>query len=454
MSNPAVCLLKEGTINNIRIRVEDNIGEAVHIHIGDIRLSLSTSEFYELCNAIEEAATELFSIEGLDWNSLDLSALDWNWVTDYEKIKEFRIENVRLEDLYTIRHIAQNGQLYRVVKLKDSLFVDELINGDGKEISLYREENYFDDNPKQRLGRVNELIKSNNYPYDGKYIMVDENRMIYDGDHRAAALYVRYGGDYQIPVMVIVKKGENESIDELITYHEKLIVKYKFKQLVKKVISVIKLPLRFGRSILKRRYTEKRSGEILFYRNIIDSLDRRKIPYYVIDHELVNDERKTVKTIVVDKYSEVFSMYECSAISAYNDYNFLYSTSHPLMLNTNEGFIIIWDRLCCKSRFEKAILPMDRFINNYAWSAFGGLDQRAQQMVVLIYVITSSMLEKGVFDKNDIKLIEGNYQLLQSDVFREMLEKEFFGYAKEIIERLNERDYTACVEGYIKYVDY
>ena len=35
MSNPGVVLLADGNIGNNYIKIEDNIGEAIHVHFGD-----------------------------------------------------------------------------------------------------------------------------------------------------------------------------------------------------------------------------------------------------------------------------------------------------------------------------------------------------------------------------------------------------------------------------------
>ena len=61
MSNPGVIILDTKKKNIIQrifnrnsfryVQIEDNIGEAIHIHFDDFRIELSIKEFFEILNA-------------------------------------------------------------------------------------------------------------------------------------------------------------------------------------------------------------------------------------------------------------------------------------------------------------------------------------------------------------------------------------------------------------------
>jgi len=56
--NPWVELLVEGRLGNDdskRIRIEDNIGESIHIHFSGSRLELSINDFYTFANEVQKA---------------------------------------------------------------------------------------------------------------------------------------------------------------------------------------------------------------------------------------------------------------------------------------------------------------------------------------------------------------------------------------------------------------
>ena len=92
MSNPAVHLLSTIEIQNKTLRIEDNLGEAIHLHIGELRVSLTVKEFNGFYEAILLAAKQLFELRGLCWDVLDITALDWDWLGEYANIEKVCFE--------------------------------------------------------------------------------------------------------------------------------------------------------------------------------------------------------------------------------------------------------------------------------------------------------------------------------------------------------------------------
>ena len=81
MSNPGVIILdtkKKNIIQRIFNRnsfryfqIEDNIGEAIHIHFDDFRIELSINEFFEISDCFKEALNQLVDIKNFDINQID-----------------------------------------------------------------------------------------------------------------------------------------------------------------------------------------------------------------------------------------------------------------------------------------------------------------------------------------------------------------------------------------------
>ena len=63
MSNPGVRALASLKPVNVpwRFEIEDNVGEAVHVHYRDIRLDLTVKEFYALAEKAEDCINSLIS---------------------------------------------------------------------------------------------------------------------------------------------------------------------------------------------------------------------------------------------------------------------------------------------------------------------------------------------------------------------------------------------------------
>ena len=78
MSNPGVIVLDEadckGTKFN-RFQIEDNIGEAIHIHIDNIRFDLTIDEFIEFSASIKDILSDEYLLGKDGLSELDPSFL-------------------------------------------------------------------------------------------------------------------------------------------------------------------------------------------------------------------------------------------------------------------------------------------------------------------------------------------------------------------------------------------
>ena len=100
MSNPGVIVLAETKIGNKKnFRVEDNLGEAIHLHYRDIRVDLTVAEFLKLSKICEETFYDLVHADGFDFNDFDGDFL----VEHSEKLlylKKVERQKMPLKDLY------------------------------------------------------------------------------------------------------------------------------------------------------------------------------------------------------------------------------------------------------------------------------------------------------------------------------------------------------------------
>lgn len=453
MSNPGILLLDEGKVNNKIIRVEDNLGESIHIHIGDIRLSLTVSEFYQICAAFDTAAGELFKLEGLDWSVFDKSALDWMWLCEYENIAAFIQKNIRLGDLYTTRPITKDRRISKIVRLKNSLLVKDLRLGKS-DINKYSEKNMYGVTPKARLLAIQDFIKRNGYPCDSRLIMIDDNNRIFDGDHRAACLYYLYGDDYVVPVLQVQMKNK-ENMAEVIKKNRKEILRYYTKKHNKKIRAL-------HRTISDRdhHHFETAHSEICVkfckYNELIEVMNEKNCKYYLIDRKMEQDGFEVVKTIIVDDLQKIRDFYGVGKGDVYRRYEFLYSALRPIELDTDIGKVLVWDCLCCKSRFENAVLPLDKKINAFLWEVVDEKLSAVEMKVVpeLIYVIAHCILEKCRFDANDVLFIKQNNVLLEKRRFRDLMETVFFGFTDELLDGLKNGNYAELIDKYVQNVNY
>ena len=80
MSNPSVCFLSFAIIDGVNFRIEDNLGEAIHIHIGKLRKALSIEDYFLFAESVMRATKELFQIRGIELENLDMESLKGEWL--------------------------------------------------------------------------------------------------------------------------------------------------------------------------------------------------------------------------------------------------------------------------------------------------------------------------------------------------------------------------------------
>lgn len=230
MSNPAViqlASLEEITGFPYRFEIEDNIGEAIHIHYKDIRLDMTIKEFDEFANSAKKIFTSMVENEKFHIEDFDAGNLMW-LAASLIDLEDIRTEKMYLEDILVDTY--DEGKL--VYKPLPYSRVLKALNGDTAENDARRQINYFNSNGWRRQSnqeRVNydlEQIKKSGYPVNGELIMLRDDNTIIDGQHRASCLYFLYG-NIKVPVRKIYFKEREYNnaftqLDQLNEYKYKL----------------------------------------------------------------------------------------------------------------------------------------------------------------------------------------------------------------------------------------
>ncbi len=199
MSNPAVIVLAKTQTKMGLFQIEDNLGESIHLHLGEIRCDLTIKEFNELSIAIGKALEAFMEIDGFKLNKfsmeflLQLAEKEWlpNLIALYED--KIRLSEICVDTYNFIGYQSMKPLPYsRVIKA---------LNGDTRENDLRKERNYYGQSNQERANEMLESIKKNGYPYNGKMLVfLKGNNIIHDGQHRAACMYHLYG-DREIPIL-------------------------------------------------------------------------------------------------------------------------------------------------------------------------------------------------------------------------------------------------------------
>jgi len=189
--------------------IEDNIGEAVHLHMNDMRIDFTVKEFLEFAGMIRESLNGLDLLPGYRVENFDEHFLKECAENDLLNLAEIKIEEVRLSSLQCIVHSNYGGGL-NFLKLFPVAEAPayKWLQGDKNSFCRYEQHHYFRMNNEERLSAVLESIQKNGYPHEEQYIILFQGQdIIRDGQHRAAVLAHLHGLDHNVKVMRFYFKG-------------------------------------------------------------------------------------------------------------------------------------------------------------------------------------------------------------------------------------------------------
>ncbi|MDE7313085.1 MAG: hypothetical protein K2N87_15910 [Eubacterium sp.] len=199
MSNPAVLSLASlDAADDVgyRFEIEDNIGEAIHVHYKEMRLDLTVQEFDQIAGRMEKAIDQIVGVEGFscrDFDPVHLVGLS-GLLADLEKIT---YDEVFLADLLVDTYDEKGQEVLR--PLAESRVLKAL-HGIAAENDRRKQVNYYDagllrrQTNSERLAYNLRQVREHGYPAGKQLItLFDNQNRIYDGQHRAACLYFLYG---------------------------------------------------------------------------------------------------------------------------------------------------------------------------------------------------------------------------------------------------------------------
>jgi hypothetical protein len=210
MSNPGVIILASANKigrNVERFDIEDNIGESIHIHINNIRLDLSVSEFLHLAEQLERCSFKLDIFKKFKLDKIDPFFLYEirSLLRDLDSISTKRVDLNKVKCLVR-KKIPKIGYLALPQKIMQTP-VYKYLSGNKKEFLQYNQQNLpWMDNVK-RLMKLKNSMAVDEYPSQGQYIILfNGQNYIRDGQHRAAILMHNDNGVSKIEAKVLVMK--------------------------------------------------------------------------------------------------------------------------------------------------------------------------------------------------------------------------------------------------------
>lgn len=192
MSNPGVVLLAESIIDGQVFKIEDNIGEAIHIHWGNSRIDLTIKEFVRLVNICKDIVEKMVDVNGFSFDLYDAIFLSQR-CSELIKLEKIEFADVNISDMLMDQHDEEGLRTY--VPLNEGR-VSKAINGDVSELCNWKQNNYYGFDNITRLEDIQKIIRTNGYEPQiyGSYIVLDGiTNVVIDGCHRTSVIYDEQG---------------------------------------------------------------------------------------------------------------------------------------------------------------------------------------------------------------------------------------------------------------------
>jgi hypothetical protein len=185
MSNPAVIELSNTRLsNNTFVRIEDNIGESIHIHVQNYRFDFSVNDFLDFSNLVEKALNDLLHESGFLSHEFDPLFLE-DMSSELCDLKEVTLDYVLMSSLFVSRSSWWKVTLIPILSStylsKEYTQSKKNQRGQGVLSSLA--------STVQRLTGIKKSVLEHGYPFKDQHIVLfNDEFVIRDGQHRAICL--------------------------------------------------------------------------------------------------------------------------------------------------------------------------------------------------------------------------------------------------------------------------
>jgi hypothetical protein len=215
MSNPAVITLCSVNLaKNVNFRIEDNIGECIHIHYANFRFDFTVDEFLKLENLIIESLNNSFEVDEFELTDFDINFLA-SIADNLEDLESIKKEKISLRELKVFNY--KKG-IPILVGLEKSMMLKAL-KGNTKEYEEYKQENFFEESNISRLFRVKEYVENSESLQP--IILFNNQNFIRDGQHRSAILLGNKKEEILALRMFFRKNRHNISVTPILDYFVK-----------------------------------------------------------------------------------------------------------------------------------------------------------------------------------------------------------------------------------------
>ena len=172
MINPSVFELVKCSINNQDFCIEDNIGEAIHLHIGSLRISMSTLDFAALADSISKSINALVQVNGFKVENYDSFFL-YRMAKNLPYLTRISNKEINLKEIL-VSVENENGEVCTGLLFGSD--IHKMIIARNNNVDRYAFETFIFQSAKERIEFVENKVKQKDFS-----IIIDESGHIIDG---------------------------------------------------------------------------------------------------------------------------------------------------------------------------------------------------------------------------------------------------------------------------------
>ena len=463
MSNFGVTYLLKINKGRKRLSIEDNIGEELHIHFGELRLCLNSEEFASLADRALLLISEASNV------SMDiLKRIEPRFLFDLCRKGELpslvlgKTETVPLKSLSC--PVCDGFGLWKYKGIKHSEFLKVLKNKKRKTHFDSGQVNYLGDDNVKRCFEALKDCQNNPKICDTYPLYVTDQNIIRDGQHRAVALYYLFGGNYRVKVQRISTNG-NYHVKNGIGFLQ-WIKTYLIGFVVKALRTIVHFP---KRAILKHK--DKQSA--IFYKKVITKPINKAIFEHLCKNEILLDNCFFIDEDIAlnlfpviikkqqcdfNKVKKIILNEKCRIVSGHSveGYSFIYGLKEDKLVIDDSGnpVCFIQDKLSSQAMSVVSFMPFSPNIQNYLFSKH----KPTQEIIYLLRLFKCLFDKNGFgFNKNDVSYFEKNRNVLErfETEYKWIFEDALFGYSNRMIELLKNahttEEYNNIISDYRRF---
>ncbi|MCR4651621.1 MAG: hypothetical protein K5662_07665 [Lachnospiraceae bacterium] len=143
-------------------------------------------------------------------------------------------------------------------------------------------------------------------------------------------------------------------------------------------------------------------------------------------------------------------------ISTHNGYHFGYNLTEFILLKKQQVLYEIFFQLPSFSLTDRYIIPLDKIIQNAAWTKCRFIEEKKYLIpeVEMVYRLASAIFRDKTFKSANVDWINEYSYILNNDEFVDMLSKVFFKYTNRLLFLIKEQQFLNIFEDYLGFSQY